>query len=103
LKAGNIYVKANGNFVAVMDIGTEKGRKFLTMEGGLESIKKNVLDSIQGLNSPSVIPNWHWCGSLKVLKKIGQVVLPKGLGKRFDDHVKDVTESAARWNDMTSR
>ena len=106
LEIGGIYQKSNGNFVAIIDFGTEKGRKFLAMEDrscGSEELKNQVLNSIQALDSPSAYPYWHWCRSVKVLKQIGQVDLPKGLGKRFDDHIQDIRESSARWNNATSR
>ena len=106
LEIGGIYQKSNGNFVANIDFGTEKGKMFLAMEDrscGSEKLKNQVLNSIQALDSPSAYPYWHWCGSVKVLKQIGQVDLPKGLGKRFNDHIQDIRESSARWNNATSR
>jgi hypothetical protein len=105
LEIGGIYMKSNGNFVAILDFGTEKGRKFLAIEDrscGSEKLKSQVLNSIQILDSPSAYPYWYWCGSVKVVKQIGQVDLPKGLGKRFDDHIQDIRNGSVRWNNATS-
>ena len=98
--------EVSGINMTIIDFGTEKGRKFLAMEGrlhGSEKLKSEVLNSIQGLDHPSGYPNWHWYGSIKVLKQIEHVFLLKGLGKRFNDHLQEIRESSARWNLATSR
>jgi hypothetical protein len=85
LEVGGIYLKSNGQEVAILDIGKVKGRKFLCIyrSGSAVTFKDQIRDSITILDRPNCYPFWNFCGSLKVIKQTGTIDLPAGLGERF--------------------
>jgi hypothetical protein len=88
LEVGGIYQKANGRQVVLVGIGTEKGKKFLVAElsqWDRQSVQSRIDVEVECLN-PSrkdCWPSWHFSGSLKVNKQVGQVKVPPGMMEAF--------------------
>ena len=100
LELGGVYENRQGKQFVLIARGTEKGKKILTQQlhryvwyntqKEQATEQELVNGAIAVLGKPNCIPDWHWFGSLKVVKKLGQVSVPLGLEERFEKKCKEL-------------